>query len=101
MKDLDRPSAGGTVDVSRSPQSILHVVHGFPPEFTGGTEFYVLHAALAQQAAGLRVAILSGSARSSDQAGLSCDEVSGLTVHRLRRSGLFTDDWDRSWSGEA
>ncbi len=77
---------------------ILHLVHNFPPEFTGGTELYVAHVAAVQQALGHEVLVAAGT----DERDEACRPVEGvhdgIRVLRLRRyprpQVLMTDTFD-------
>ncbi|PIE25635.1 MAG: hypothetical protein CSA62_00525 [Planctomycetota bacterium] len=79
---------------------ILHVVHGYPPEFYGGTELYVQRLTQVQQQLGYEPVVLTGTA-SPGEPGIESFELSGIPVHRLRRNDLFHDRWDRGASGQA
>jgi glycosyltransferase involved in cell wall biosynthesis/predicted nucleic acid-binding Zn-ribbon protein len=79
---------------------ILHIVHGFSPEFFGGTEHYVKRIAHAQLEQGHEVEILAGTIRPGEP-GIESETHEGLLVHRLRRGDLFFERWDRGASGEA
>ena len=83
--------------VPASPRRILLISHGFPPEFRGGTELYVLHLAHALLAAGHSVVVVCGSMESSPACSRERTEFEGIPVWRIRRQGLFLDNWDKSW----
>ncbi len=72
---------------------ILHALHGFPPEFFGGSELYVRALALAQARQGHDVAIVAGTNEEGPSGRFTSDHM-GLAVYRLRRSGLFHERWD-------
>lgn len=72
---------------------ILHALHGFPPEFFGGSELYVRALAKSQVQGGHVVEIVAGT-NEDGPPGCFTSEHQGLTVHRLRRSGLFHERWD-------
>lgn len=81
---------------------VLHVVHGFPPEFQGGTECYVRRLAEAQRDRGLRVSVLTGTEEvTAAHAAVVAVDEKGLPVHALRRFGLCGDRWDQAASPEA
>lgn len=77
---------------------ILHLVHNYLPEFTGGTELYVAHVAAVQQALGHEVVVAAGT----DERDEACRPVEGvqdgIRVLRLRRFPrplvLMTDTFD-------
>ena len=83
---------------------ILKVVHGFPPECTGGTERHVLRLAREMVAQGHEVHILCGSQQGAGpvaaDANLVHTSFEGLPVHRLHRPGLFLDNWEKSLAPE-
>lgn len=64
---------------------IAHLVHNFPPEFSGGTELYVAHAARAQQDAGHDVVVLAGTDERDAEGRPRAHEHDGLRVIRIRR----------------
>ncbi|MAG54779.1 MAG: hypothetical protein CMJ83_00655 [Planctomycetes bacterium] len=80
--------------------SILFIVHGFPPEFRGGTELYCLKAAKALVRRGHAVSIVSGSMEGRDEPDVERDTYDGLPVYRIHRQGLFVDNWDKSYAPE-
>ncbi len=89
---------------------ILHALHGFPPEYEGGTELYVasLSSALAER--GHEIRILAGSGETARQDRLDEESFPGIggrapepalaaaRVHRLHRGGVFFEEWPRAWS---
>lgn len=77
---------------------ILHIVHQFAPESTGGVESYVEDLSRSQQRAGLEVCLLSGSKVSWKKPGLEQNDVHGLEVHRLHRNDIFFDHYARTWN---
>ena len=82
---------------------ILHFVHGFPPEYTGGTELYVARLAEAESARGHEVAVVSGSGRSRARAEIvfTPGGPSGVGVHRLHRIESVPEAWFRTYSPHA
>jgi glycosyltransferase involved in cell wall biosynthesis len=79
---------------------VLLIVHGFPPECVGGTEAYVLALAKELIALGHRVEVVTGSHEGRPTVVVEPYEHEGITVHKLHRSGLFVDDWDKSLAPE-
>ncbi len=79
---------------------ILMVVHGFPPECSGGTESYLLK--LTKELRGRRhdVRVLTGSHEGRPEVTVVPFEHDGVPAFRLHRSGLFVDNWDKSWAPE-
>ena len=75
---------------------ILHVVHGYYPQSSGGTEAYVRSLIAAQMAQGLQPLLLHGSFSSRSE---TCIEERTDLPHpsfRLHRSDCFSDYWDRA-----
>lgn len=75
---------------------ILHAVHGFFPEFSGGTERYVEALALAQARAGHGVRLLCGSGCAGDTPWIDLTRHRGLPLYRLHRIGIDIDHWTKS-----
>jgi len=88
---------------AKGKRKILHVVHGFPPECRGGTESVVARVAEAQAARGHAVTVLFGTMQVGEATTLERVDgpIAGVTHLRLRKSGLFVDQWDRSDDSEA
>lgn len=80
------------------------ITHGFPPECSGGTESYVLALCKELQELGHDVQVLSGSHEGAGpdqpEPRLDQDEHEGVIVHRLHRTGLFVDNWEKSLAPE-
>ena len=76
------------------------MTHGFPPEFRGGTELYCMELATALTGLGHDVRILTGSADGADRPEVEHETVSGLPVYKIKRQGLFVDNWDKSYAPE-
>jgi glycosyltransferase involved in cell wall biosynthesis len=79
---------------------ILMVVHGFPPECSGGTESYVLRLARELVALDHKVRVVTGSHEPRPKAVAESYQIEGITVHKIHRSGLYVDDWDKSYAPE-
>lgn len=83
---------------------VLMITHGFPPECSGGTESYVF--ALCQELIerGHGVEVLTGSHEGAGadrwEPRLEHSEHAGIPVHRLHRTGLFVDNWEKSLAPE-
>lgn len=75
---------------------ILHVVHGFFPEFGGGTERYVDAVVRAQVAAGHDARIASGSGLAGDEPWIDRETHDGVPLYRLHRIGIDIDFWFKS-----
>jgi len=75
---------------------ILHAVHGFFPEFVGGTERYVEALALAQKRLGHDVRLLSGSGETGEAPWIDLIDHDGLPLYRLHRIGIDIDLWTKS-----
>jgi glycosyltransferase involved in cell wall biosynthesis len=79
---------------------ILLVVHGFPPECSGGTESYVLALAKELTALDHEVEVVTGSHEGSPEVRVERYEHQGIRVHKIHRSGLYVDNWDKSYAPE-
>ncbi|MBN2490458.1 MAG: glycosyltransferase [Planctomycetes bacterium] len=77
---------------------MVHAVHGFFPEFRGGTERYVEALALAQSAAGHSVRLLAGSGRAGAAPWIDLVRHRGQVLYRLHRIGIDIDFW---WKSDA
>lgn len=77
---------------------ILHAVHGFPPEHTGGTELYVERLARAQAAAGHDVVVAAGSIESGYDGFVAQDDTAGIRLYRISQRGLYAERWDHGAS---
>lgn len=75
---------------------IVHAVHGFPPDYRGGTEHYVDAVARWQQRAGHDVRVLTGHHRTAARATIRDEVRDGLPVSVLERYGLCGDRWDQT-----
>jgi len=80
---------------------ILHCVHGYPPEYTGGTELYVARLARAQRDRGHDVVVVAGAGHSRPEAGIEEAEHEGIPVRRLHRVESIPEAWFRSYSPHA
>lgn len=72
---------------------ILQVLHGFPPEMTGGTERAVEAWSRGLVDLGHEVYVAAGSIRPAPPTRVDRDEHCGLTVFRLHREDLHYEDW--------
>jgi glycosyltransferase involved in cell wall biosynthesis len=77
-------------DPGVKPLRVVHLVHGFPPEFMGGTERYVSELVVLQQAAGMDVSVVCGSEKRIGDPSLQGKEARdeswrGVPVRRLFR----------------
>ncbi|MBI1849210.1 MAG: glycosyltransferase [Planctomycetes bacterium] len=77
---------------------ILHVVHGFLPEFRGGSELYVDRLCRALRVLGHESAVFCGSNVPAGEDSLEEDLVDGLRVFRVHRRAHFVEEWQRSFS---
>lgn len=76
---------------------VLHVIHQFPPESSGGSERYAHGLCRAQQARGLGVEVLTGTKHWRERLTLATDDVDGLRVHRLHRDDGWFDLHAKAW----
>ena len=83
---------------------ILMIAHGFPPECSGGTEFYVLRLGKELRARGYGVSVFTGSHAAAPPGVWTpiMDEVQheGIDVFRVHRTGLYVDNYERSLAPE-
>lgn len=83
---------------------VLMITHGFPPECSGGTESYVLGLSRELIEAGHKVEVLAGSHEGAGpgvwEPRLEHSTHEGIPVHRLHRTGLFVDNWEKSLAPE-
>lgn len=77
--------------------NVLHVIHGYHPESTGGVETYVRDLLASQRAEGLDVVLLTGSMQPWEECGVEELEVDGVRVLRLHRDDLFFDHYAKAW----
>ncbi|MCB9832464.1 MAG: glycosyltransferase [Planctomycetes bacterium] len=80
---------------------ILHVIHGFLPQFRGGTELYLLGLARAQRELGHEVEIVAGTTHDAPEAQLERYEFDGFPVTKIVLAGSYLEHWTRSFSPEA
>jgi len=80
------------------PLKILHALHGFPPEFKGGTELYVRNLVRALESLGHSSLVLAGSGVRAASDRIDREEHEGIPVLRLHRSGFSHEEWRRSRS---
>src|SRR5262245_13206352 len=85
-------AAGGRSTLS--PMRLLQLVHGFAPEFVGGTERFVQDLCLSLQERGHQVSVLAGSGKLSTRGPrIDRTEVGSLEVYRLSRFERPIDHW--------
>lgn len=77
---------------------ILHAVHGFLPEYEGGTELYVLGLARALERAGHTSVVVAGSGETARRDRVERETVEGLDVCRVHRSGNFHESWGEAYA---
>ncbi len=80
---------------------IVHLVHGYFPQESGGTQRYLAGLVQAQKAAGLEPIILTGAQEASPTPDLRSRLWDEIPVWELVRSGLYLDSWYRSFDPEA
>ncbi len=79
---------------------VLQVVHGFPPECSGGTESYVFRLVRELRTLRHHVEVLTGTHEGRPTDVIETFDHAGITVHRLHRSSLYVDNWDKSYAPE-
>jgi len=77
---------------------IWHVLHGFAPELTGGTERAVEALARAMAADGHEVVVVTGSIEVAPSSRVDDLSVDGLRVLRMHRGDLYFEEWYKAWS---
>ncbi len=77
---------------------MLHTIHGYLPEFRGGTELYV--AALCAHLRDLDVdsVVLCGSGAPRAEPMIEIENVEGIQVYRVHRTENFPERWDHGFS---
>lgn len=70
---------------------VLHVIHGYADEFSGGAENYVRATVAEQRRRGLDAVVLTGSMHPWEHCGIEEIEVDGARVLRLHRNDFFFD----------
>jgi glycosyltransferase involved in cell wall biosynthesis len=79
---------------------ILHIVHQYPPDFSGGTELYTQALARRQAGLGHSVAVLAPSTLPPEGEALATSDEEGLRAYRVRlgprgRGRVFWDTFGR------
>jgi glycosyltransferase involved in cell wall biosynthesis len=77
---------------------ILHALHGFPPELTGGTERTVEALSRAMQRQGHEVVVVAGTLERAPCERVVESEHDGLRVVRLHRDDAYFEDWHKARS---
>ena len=80
---------------------IVHLVHGYFPQESGGTQRYLSALVRAQKTAGLAPVILTGVQEASSTPEMRSRVWDDIPVWELLRSGLYLDSWYRSFDPEA
>jgi len=77
-------------------QRVLHIVHGFPPESSGGTETYVSSLLAEQPSLGIEPFLLHGSFEPRPEPELVERTDLAVPAWCLHRSDAYSDFWDKS-----
>ncbi|MCA9319467.1 MAG: glycosyltransferase, partial [Planctomycetes bacterium] len=80
---------------------VLQVVHGFLPQFRGGTELYLLGLARALREQGHEVEIVTGTTFTAEVPVAEAYEHDGFRVHKIVLSGSYLEHWTRSLAPRA
>ncbi|MEZ6194361.1 MAG: glycosyltransferase [Planctomycetota bacterium] len=80
---------------------ILQVIHGFPPQFRGGTELYLRGLCRELRHLGQDLQVFAGTTHSADAARVEHYDFDGMQVAQLVLSGSYLEHWTRSYSPEA
>lgn len=78
--------------------NVWHVLHGFPPETSGGTESVVEALARAMQRQGCDVTVVAGSLRVGDPRCVASENLDGLPVLRMHRDDLYFESWFKTYA---
>ena len=70
---------------------VLHIIHGYFDECSGGAESYVRNLVGAQKELGTVVTVVTGSMQPWERCGTEEDAVDGVRVLRLHRDDFFFD----------
>lgn len=77
---------------------ILHVIHQYGPETTGGSENYLADLVREQRRQGHTPVVLTGSMVPWERPGVERGEFEGMQVLRVHRSDLFFDHHIKAWN---
>ena len=80
---------------------ILQVVHGFLPQFRGGTELYLLGLVRELRRLGHDVEIVTGTTHVADEPKIDRFIHDGFPVHKIVLSGSYLEHWTRSLCPDA
>ncbi len=80
---------------------ILQVIHGFLPQFRGGTELYLLGLCRQLRRLGHDVHIVTGTTHSGEEAHIEDYTFDSFPVKKVVLSGSYLEHWTRSFSPEA
>jgi glycosyltransferase involved in cell wall biosynthesis len=80
---------------------ILQVIHGFLPQFRGGTELYLRGLCQELRRRDQEVSVFTGTTHSADEARVEHYDFDGMQVAQLVLSGSYLEHWTRGYSPDA
>ncbi len=89
------------LSVENSKMRILQVIHGFLPQFRGGTELYLLGLSRQLRQLGHEVHIVTGTTDSGTESHVEDYVFDSFPVKKIVLSGSYLEHWTRSFSPEA
>ena len=85
----------------RRHMKVLQVIHGFLPQFRGGTELYAYKMMRELRALGHEVEIVTGTTDTADEPRIDTYDYDGFRVWKIVQSGSYLEHWTRSLSPNA
>jgi len=76
---------------------VVHLIHQYPPESHGGSEFYLRDLVARQRANGRTVEVISGTKHWRTAFEWATDEVDGVPVHRIHREDGWFEHYSKMW----
>ena len=81
--------------------NILQVIHGFLPQFRGGTELYLRGLCRELRRLDQDVGVFAGTTHSADEARVEHYDFDGMQVAQLVLAGSYLEHWTRGYSPDA
>lgn len=76
---------------------VVHLIHQYPPESQGGSEYYLRDLVARQRESGRDVEVISGTKHWRPQLEWATDEVDGVPVHRIHRDDGWFEHYSKMW----
>lgn len=89
--DTGRLTPGGRAFPVACDLRVLHIIHGYFDECSGGAENYVRNLVATQSGVGVEVCVVTGCMQPWEACGTEETEVDGVRVVRLHRDDFFFD----------